>query len=429
MLAFLFTHDRFSPTVARMRIPSLALVVAIMVSPVVTFAAGIRDYSSHKPPSITLPAAGGSYIDPIFGTKIIRVTDSRDGNECYHAYSYWPAFNVDSTRLLIACDNQARLYRFDKSTDKLTADGTLEGDTGYDLRWEGAVWSQYSPNIIYALDGHGTRLWKVDVSKRGARGYVLLKNFSGSLGDSIYIDHLTVDEGADYYSFHTRSRSTDSRKDVIVWDRHADHIYKMTRFTEYTLDETKINKEGTRVVVNYTDGTMALWNFKAGTRTWFDPDDNSDNVSGHYDVGRDFIANSDGVHTGIVVRTFGATRSPDNVVLYKRPDGSRNWTLCDHVSLRTANEEFLIGSTYAGDGSWAAFEDEIFLIYTDGHGFVRLAHSRSKGVHDDSSIRYRSQPCAVVDRLGRYVVYTSDLGSSSRLDVMILKIPSAYWPD
>jgi hypothetical protein len=31
----------------------------------------------------------------------------------------------------------------------------------------------------------------------------------------------------------------------------------------------------------------------------------------------------------------------------------------------------------------------------------------------------------VVDRSGRFVVFTSDLGSSTRTDVMILKIPLA----
>jgi len=60
---------------------------------------------------------------------------------------------------------------------------------------------------------------------------------------------------------------------------------------------------------------------------------------------------------------------------------------------------------------------------------VRLAHHRSKQNQAEWDRRYRAQPRAVVDRKGHYVVYTSSLGMSTRMDVMILKIPSEYWPD
>lgn len=96
--------------------------------------------------------------------------------------------------------------------------------------------------------------------------------------------------------------------------------------------------------------------------------------------------------------------------------------------MRNLDETFVIGSTYGGDGSWAAFEDEIYLAYTDGSGFVRLAHSRSAQVGPNADRNCYASPRAVVDRLGRYVVYTSDLGSPSHMDVMILRIPEALWP-
>src|SRR5512147_704992 len=89
---------------------------------------GLRDASTHAPPPIDLPAAGGSYTDPVFGTRITRVTDERDGRLCVHAYSYWPAMNLDSTRLLLACDSVPLLYKFDGK--KLVRDGTLAGSDG-----------------------------------------------------------------------------------------------------------------------------------------------------------------------------------------------------------------------------------------------------------------------------------------------------------
>lgn len=68
------------------------------------------------------------------------------------------------------------------------------------------------------------------------------------------------------------------------------------------------------------------------------------------------------------------------------------------------------------------------MARTDGAGFVRLAHTQSTGTNPNKAARYFAQPRAVVDRAGKYIVYTSDLGSTSRTDVMILKVPSAYWP-
>jgi hypothetical protein len=401
----------------------LALPLALAL-PLTADADGITDYRSKKPPSITLPAAGKSYIDPVFGTKIIRVTDSNHGTRCFHAYSYWPAFNRNNTRLLLSCDDRGLLYRFDPSTDKVTPDGTLTGSTGYPVKWEGAVWSQYYNDTIYALDKTGTRLWRINVGKRGASGYHLLKDFSGTLG-SVTLDHLTVSDDAKTYAFYTRSASTGERRNAVVWDRSTDTTYVLPRSSTYDLDEVKIDKAGKRLMVNYDDDTMLLWTFRTGKKVWFKPGVKDDNAGGHYDIGRYFIANSNQFKAGMALRTFSVLKPAEDVVRYLRPDGTQNWSIADHVSLRTTYEEFFVGSTYAGDGTWAAFEKEIYLGYTDGHGFVRLAHTRSKGEQTSSQWRYRAQPRAVVDRHGRYIVYTSDLGSSKRMDVMILKIPSS----
>lgn len=405
-----------------MRMHFFACTVAFC-TPLIASAAGITDYSSRPPKTVTLPAAGGSYIDPVFGTKIIRVTDSRYGTLCTHAYSYWPAFNHDNNRLMLACDNSILLFKFDPLTDKVTADGTLRGTDGYKVQFDGAVWSYSSPDIMFAVDQTGFRIWKIDVSKRGAAGMTVLKDFTGKFPSTTYITQLTTDTAGRVFSFHTRDRVTGAHLQPAVWDRTTNLTYVFPKKTGYTLDESKVDKAGKYAMINYDDRTTVLWDFRAGTTNWFYPDSANDDVGGHFDVGLDFIVNSDIYHAGIVGRTFSDLRPPDRLVKYLRPNGSENWTLCDHVSLRTTNEEFFAGSTYMGDGTYAAFEKEIFIGFLDGHGFVRLAHTRSKG-----NVDYWSQPRATVDMKGRYIVYTSDLGQASRTDVMIVKIPSQYWP-
>src|SRR5713101_2242956 len=56
-----------------------------------------------EPPLPTLPSAGGTFTDPVFGTQIMRVTDATEcpAPGCGTWYSRWPTFNSDSTRILI----------------------------------------------------------------------------------------------------------------------------------------------------------------------------------------------------------------------------------------------------------------------------------------------------------------------------------------
>jgi len=404
-----------------MRVQNFAFLVTLC-TPLLADAQGITDYSSHKPGNVTMPKAGGRYTDPVFGTRVIRVTDAGVGSICTHAYSYWPAFNHEDTRLLLACDNLPLLYKFDPATDTVTYDGKLWGADGPHIQFEGATWSYSSPDILWALDQYGTRLWKVNVALRGAAGYTLIHDFKNEIPSTNYVFGLTTDINANVFSFFTRDRNSGKPQQAYVWVRNTNKLYKFPVYP-HVFNESKVDKMGIHVMVNYSDNTMALWTPTTGATTWFTYGNLNDDVGGHFDIGQDFIVNSDQTYAGLAGRTFNDLRPPGRVVKYLRPNGAQNWSLCDHSSLRALNEEFVVGSTYLGDGTYGAFEKEIFLGYLDGHGFVRLAHSRSA-----NNIYYYSQPRATVDMKGRYVVWTSDLGQTNRTDVMIVKIPQQYWP-
>src|SRR5262249_44819950 len=53
----------------------------------------VTDRDVHAEPTLpSLPAAGGTFVDPTFGTTIVRATDEHDCASCTTAYSYWPTF-------------------------------------------------------------------------------------------------------------------------------------------------------------------------------------------------------------------------------------------------------------------------------------------------------------------------------------------------
>ena len=64
---------------------------------------------------IVLPPKGGTFVDPSFGTTILRVTDASDGGPSFHAYSYISAFNADSTRFLINKGGVPTLFALEAS--------------------------------------------------------------------------------------------------------------------------------------------------------------------------------------------------------------------------------------------------------------------------------------------------------------------------
>ena len=62
----------------------------------------------------TLPAGGGKFTDPDFGTEVMRLTGANDDSTfCSTPYSYWPAFNRDATRVLVQCNSATYFYAFD----------------------------------------------------------------------------------------------------------------------------------------------------------------------------------------------------------------------------------------------------------------------------------------------------------------------------
>jgi hypothetical protein len=391
------------------------------------FAAGVTDDRSIPETRVTLPPAGSSFIDPDFHTKIIRLTHARDlgAQSCVHSYSTVPAFNVDSTRVLVSCGGEARLYTFDKATDRPSPAGTLTDGQAVTVNWESAFWSGVSPSILYVLGGASgerlTKLYRVDVTRHDASRFTVMHDFAGAWRGTWNLWQLSRSEDDKVFTFHAR----DAAGRYYKTGAYLHTRDQLVTFPDgnFDVDETYVEKGGRTINVTGKGGqefTVKVWDPWTNTVVATITDTAENKMGGHYDLGATYWVNGDRYQTGELVRTWTGLTAPRNVFQYKMPGaGGPNWGVADHVSMRNADESFFLVSTYGGAAaSWPAFQREIVLVKTNGSGFSRVAHTRSAGVADP----YWSQPRAVIDRSGHYVVFTSDHGTSQN-DVYILKLP------
>src|SRR5215218_9080797 len=107
--------------------------------------AELTDKNVHLPPAPPpLPAAGQTFVDPTFGSTILRLTGPADGNDNINVYSYWPTFNRSSTRLFIGSNGGGTLYDFNPTTMQASNKRDLFGMRAPDNsvpRWDDAFWS------------------------------------------------------------------------------------------------------------------------------------------------------------------------------------------------------------------------------------------------------------------------------------------------
>ncbi len=366
-----------------------------------------RIYSEGPAPA--LPRAGGTFVDPAFGTTIMRVTDERDGASCNNFYSYWPTFNLDSTRFFIACDSNPRLYRFDPTNLQVLSKGPLFDQpvtgSGY-LSAEDAIWSGTNANVLYGYAE--LKLYAYDVA---ARSYSLVKDFSSELPGSLGQMSKSVDDNV--FAF---SRKDKNYKAVgyLVWRRDQNKILR--NVTLGTFDEAEVDKSGRYVVVKAEfDKTVDVQVVDLQTGSVEKLTDPAPDFSpGHSDNGRQIVVGHDNWNNQYTVRKLAAPHQFQTVIGF-----GNDWSQANHVSMLADNEGWCVISNFtAGNGPAGPFRNEIFQASTDGSQKVRrLAHHHS--VYRD----YWDTPRANMSRDGRFIAFTSNWGGNARRDVFIIKVP------
>ena len=399
------------------RLLGSALILQIILS-INVFAGIKRDYGTYPvPPAPPLPAAGGTIIDPTFGTTIMRLTDANDGPECINSYSYWPTFNLNSTRILVYSGVAPLLYRFDpvgfKILDKVIWDTTLP--LGGSVRWDDAIWSGTDPDVIYAHDSIGMRLWTYNVA---TQTYTLLTDLSSQYNRGDYLWQMSKSINSDNVFAFTRRDARYNVVGYLVWQKNTNQVTYTVNTAQ--LDEVQVDKSGRYLVVKTGQSGAGVIEVQVVDLKTFAvqnlTDDGPDYSPGHSDNGNKIVIGADNWRNQVTYRTLANPHS-----LYTLINHENDWTQDYHVSMLANNEKWVLISSYSGtvgtpDGP---FHDEIYQVATDGSLAVRrFAHHFSIYGGD-----YYASPRADISRDGRFVAFTSNWGvEGGRKDVFILKM-------
>ena len=367
------------------------------------------------PPAGTPPPKGQPFVDPTFCQTLMRVTDGTDGTHCNVYYSYWPTFNVDSTRFIIACDLVPKLYEFDPDGFHFTAKGNLFAPGALNLTTEGAIWSTSDRLRLYAHEG--PRLWAFDVD---TKTYTPIKDFSAEVNSGDYLWQMSKSLDDDVFAFTVRN-SSDIARGYIAWKKSSNTILRKNLQLS-SLDEVQVDKSGKYLAVKaeFSSGvnfeTQDLQTASSSTQlTRGYPDYGP----GHSDNGVETVIGYEDTNNRFLKRSL----HPDQAHSFSTVFDLHDWSQASHLSMLADNEGWCVISNFTNvatdaDQSGNAFRQEIFQVSTDGNQSVRrLAH------HHSIYFAYEDTPRANISRDGRFIAFTSNWNDQTRRDVYIIRVP------
>jgi uncharacterized protein (TIGR03437 family) len=418
-----FTQHDVRPLYSRLNfIFALALALLCASIGAATFAqvpgVGIKtDFGVYAPLSLpVLPAAGGRFNDPVFGTEIMRVTDERDSADgAGTSYSYWPSFNADNTRLLVMGAGGAAgavIYDFNPDTFRLGAKQALPlNNGGYPFSYD-LTWSHNEPDILY---GHsGAAVWRYNAR---SRTYALAFDLASRLPAGYYFAQASLSADDDVFACTLQQSGTWAVVGYLAYRRSTDTILYTSSDNH---NEVRVDKSGRFLFVNTNDMgvgkdevriidllTKQITNLR---------DDAPDHAPSHYDVGTGTAVGNGNYLVGISARNLSTPHSYNKILDLS---GERNYGGF-HLSMLADNEEWSLVSFYTPHVN-GVMQGEVVQVATDGSGRVRrlFHHQAIVGTYYDS-------PRANISRDGRLVAFTSNWGvSGGRRDMFVARIEPA----
>lgn len=398
----------------------------------------------RKPPLPPLPRAGGKFIDPVFGTEIMRATDEADGPApgLGTYYSHWPTFNANNTRLLIRKGHtgDAILKRFDPANFRIGSGREvlpIEYPNGFGLSWESAIWSHSNPEVIYTFANNrkgGMRLYAYNAERKS---FTMLKDLTSLGHGADYLHQMNMSADDDVFSWSLKRVGRDAPLAYVVWRRSTNKILfdkpNTMDFNEVHVDKTGhwLNIPLNKPLPN--GDAMEFLNLDTGVMSWI-VRGAPDYKPGHGDLGSDCIVGFDAWLNGITWRRLSAPHVVRHVFYWRtaigRDGGVTDWTHDFHGTMLADNEDWITIGTHrdpsATQRGSGIYDDEILQISLDGSERIRrICHTRCAIDDKTETTGYWATPKPTISRDGRFIAFTSNWERSGRYDLFIVRIDPA----
>jgi len=412
--------------------------------------AGIKtDRAIYPEPSLpVLPAAGGKFSDPVFGTQIMRVTDATDCPQpgCGTWYSQWPTFNADNTRILFrkGVNGGVVIRAFDPVNFTLgtilRTSPTLPG--GVSLEWQGATWSRTDPDLIfvhvnYYSPNYSATGMKLYTYRPSTNAFALLKDFAPQLApgqpDYLFEMHIAQDGKDDIFTFmQNRVGSSSNPMYFIVWKRSTNTVLQhITNDATFDANAAIPDKSGRWIYfpLNKTQADLSRHKIlDLQTNTWQTVYwTGADDAQSHGDVGTATTVGRGNFSGGANFRYLSNVHS--SMILFDNKDtnGLLDWTNDQHMTLFADDENWVTMGLYDDPSETGtetgAFENEVMQVAMDGSQRIRrLFHHRTQIDNLTETTGYWAIPKPTISKDGRFIAFTSNWEKSGRYDLFIAKI-------
>ncbi len=388
-----------------MRIAAGGILLGLLLTSSEAFAQR-PDRTTYGPPDYydsLLPAPGSTYVDPVFGTTVKRVSnspaepDAANGGAVYlrfisGEYSSMSPFNTDNSRLILQHDSYFGLY---DGSGKYLNDLPFAIKAGSEPRW-----SRTDTSVLYFVNNN--QLKQYDVSTKVSRVVHTFSDYSliSGRGES------DISADGDHFAL------AGDGKFVFVYEISTDTTGPVFDASGRSFDSLYITPNNNVVVSYYQPGTARYNGIEL-----FDRDMNFQRqlarAIGHMDVTRD--TNGDEILLWTNSGDAGAI-CPNAVVKIRLADAretcliSLDWSLAVHVSAPDTGGWFFM-ETYApsdpapNSESWKLYTNEILQVKLDGTAVRRLAHHRSRPFTS-----YNYGPRVSASRDGSRLIFNSNFG-------------------
>jgi hypothetical protein len=363
-----------SVTVVLLLAASLSGLVAtgLATPPLALAQSSLGDPNVHpKPyPAPTLPAAGGSFTDPTYGTKIIRVTDASNApnGASVNSAATDSMFNADASMFYLLINGvEWSLYSNNKSAGTATRLGPMPGPISMD----GAPWHPTNPSIIYGIGvtTSNQTLYEVTVPAGTA---VPLHNFGAEIPPGGYpSSRVMVSPDARYFAVVASSFAGQDNYDyVVVWDRQTNTSKVLNipaKFGAGTyLHSMEMDDTGQYIVLGGTTSTFGtvFWHWQDNVFSTSVTLPAPDYFGGHKVQGAGVNLNQGRYGDEWLLRSLATPHDWTSALVYPRKNGMATWMEDSHSS------RVLPGGTFfdsrfienGGNGSFVAVSGGVYKL-------------------------------------------------------------------